>query len=61
MKWLRVDLAARLAAGKVDKLANWKEDPDFTSVRDEVAALPAGERDAWKKLWGDVEKAIPPQ
>ena len=61
LQWLRADLAARLAAGKVDKLADWKEDADFKSVRDEVAALPAGEREAWKKLWVDVEKAIPPK
>jgi tetratricopeptide (TPR) repeat protein len=61
LKWLRVDLAARLAAGKVDKLPDWKEDPDFKSVREEDAALPAGEREAWKKLWVDVEKAIPPK
>jgi tetratricopeptide (TPR) repeat protein len=61
LQWLRVDLAARQAAGKVDSLAHWKEDPDFKSVRDEVAALPAGEREAWKELWSDLDKAIAPQ
>jgi thioredoxin-like negative regulator of GroEL len=61
LQWLRADLAARQTAGDQKSLPHWKEDPDFKSVRDEVAALPAGERDAWTKLWSDVDKLISPQ
>jgi hypothetical protein len=37
-------------------LAHWLQDSDLAGVRDDkpLTALPAGERDAWRKLWADV-------
>jgi len=61
LQWLRADLAARQKSGLGDSLANWKGDADFKSVRDDVGALPAPEREAWTKLWSDVDASIAPQ
>jgi serine/threonine-protein kinase len=64
--WLRADLDAwgkRLAGARPPQrqaipqtLRHWQQDPDLTGVRDDkaLAALPAQQRDAWKKLWADV-------
>jgi hypothetical protein len=37
-------------------LQHWQQDPDLASVRGDkaLAAMPAEERDAWRKLWADV-------
>ncbi len=63
---LRTQLDAwgkRLADGQSEPRAEvlyWmhrlQRDANLAGVRDEkaLAALPAGERDAWKKLWADV-------
>jgi serine/threonine-protein kinase len=77
LDWLRADVAAwterlsdaspkdREAIRKV--LENWQQDADLTGLRDDkaLADLPAGERDACKKLWTDVaalvQKAGPPR
>ena len=70
LEWLRADLAywarqaesdspqARLVVQK--KLEHWRRDPDFSGVRGEaaLATLPEAERDAWRKLWTDVENTL---
>jgi serine/threonine-protein kinase len=76
LAWLRADLDAwgqRLADAHppqrqavLQNLRHWQQDTDLEGVRDAkaLAALPAEERDAWKKLWADVadlaNKAGPP-
>jgi eukaryotic-like serine/threonine-protein kinase len=77
--WLRADLRQWTKKIGVDPrsreiarqtLQNWQEDADLTGVRDKDALnkLPPGERDAWRKLWADVEvlqrkaeSALPPK
>jgi serine/threonine-protein kinase len=66
-EWLRADLAAlrkRVEQGKpqeraevVQTLRHWQQDSDLARIRDAKAlsALPAAERDAWRKLWADVD------
>jgi len=46
---------ARVAVER--KLQHWQADPDLASVRDQaaLAKLPDAERQAWEKLWADVE------
>jgi hypothetical protein len=41
----------------VQTLRHWQTDPDLAGVRDKeaFATLPEAEREAWRKLWGDVE------
>jgi tetratricopeptide (TPR) repeat protein len=67
--WLRDDLALwsrRLAGSDEDRanaqdvLRHWRNDPDFTGLRDldSLAKLPDAERDAWKKLWADVDALL---
>ncbi len=68
--WLRDDLAEwtrRVAGGQVSDrskargyLAHWLRDGDLGSVRgaDALAKLPAEERQAWSKLWADVEALL---
>jgi serine/threonine-protein kinase len=65
--WLQADLAlwqkqadSGQAAGRKAAqraLQHWQADPDLAGVRDQagLANLPATEREAWKKLWADVE------
>jgi hypothetical protein len=38
-------------------LRHWQEDGDLSGVREPaaLAALPAGEGKAWRRLWADVE------
>jgi serine/threonine-protein kinase len=62
--WLKADLTARTQAPQSRTevqlmLAHWQRDPDLASVRDPAALekLPQAERDAWKKLWADIEAA----
>jgi hypothetical protein len=66
LDWLRADLdawAKRLADGKpADRaevlavMRHWQRTADLAGVRDQLGlfALPAAERDAWRKLWADV-------
>jgi tetratricopeptide (TPR) repeat protein len=70
LDWLRADLDAwskrpattapkdREAIRKV--LERWQQDTDLASVRDDkpLAALAADERDAWKKLWADLNALL---
>jgi tetratricopeptide (TPR) repeat protein len=58
LEWLRADLDARKRAGLAASLDHWKKDADFQSVRDAVATLPDGERDAWARLWADVDALL---
>ena len=68
MDWLRADLAyqARKAADPAQwqelrmRLSHWKGDPDLASVRDSawLAAMPPGDRRAWKSLWADVDALL---
>jgi serine/threonine-protein kinase len=67
LDWLRADLAMwgklleeatpqqRAAVHKT--LAHWKRDPDLAPIRDKeaLAKLPKAEREAWQKLWADVD------
>jgi superkiller protein 3 len=66
LDWLKADLAAwaKLADGPAAQhpavrqvLRHWCADADLAGVRDKSALdkLPAGERDAWRKLWADVD------
>src|SRR5262249_14033108 len=66
LEWLRAALplwpralatnspAARPAVGQ--RLAHWRAAPDLAGVRDPaaLAALPAGERADWQRLWAGV-------
>jgi serine/threonine-protein kinase len=70
LEWLRDDLAlwgkiiksdappGRAAAQQV--LRSWLGDPQFGGVRDGagLARLPRDERDAWRKLWADVDDVL---
>jgi serine/threonine-protein kinase len=68
--WLRADLAAwarRLEGGPaqdrpavVAKLRHWQGDGDLAGLRDRaaLAKLPAEEREAWQKLWAEVEALL---
>jgi serine/threonine protein kinase/tetratricopeptide (TPR) repeat protein len=67
LEWLRADLAAWGKQLDKDgdmerplvqaKMTHWKQDPELTGVRDPDALekLPAAEREAWQKLWKDVD------
>jgi tetratricopeptide (TPR) repeat protein len=41
-------------------LQHWQKDPDFDSVRGQVALaqLPAAERAAWQQLWAEVDQLL---
>jgi tetratricopeptide (TPR) repeat protein/tRNA A-37 threonylcarbamoyl transferase component Bud32 len=64
LNWLAADLAAhreqaKKAVGRPivrERLAHWLADKDLAGVRDErsLARLPAGERESWRKVWGEV-------
>jgi serine/threonine-protein kinase len=68
--WLRDDLTewARLLDGGDARpreaarrmFAHWKEDMDLASVRDPDALdrLPEADRDAWRKLWANVDAVL---
>jgi Flp pilus assembly protein TadD len=70
LNWLRADLAARTRQGRGDKpqdraaaqqaLRAWRRDADLAGVRDAaaLARLPGAEREAWQKLWQEVEAAL---
>ena len=70
LQGLRADLAAwgKLLDKDADKarpvvqrtMTHWKQDTDLTSVRDPKALekLPPDERDAWQKLWKDVDALL---
>ncbi len=70
LRALRADLALRAQmAGREDSAANravreklqyWRGDAALTSVRDKAALdkLPDDERDAWRKLWADVDALL---
>jgi tetratricopeptide (TPR) repeat protein len=69
-RWLRADLAlyARLAEqtdprvreGVRQRLAPWRTDTDFVSVRDQaaLAQLDADERQQWQRLWQEVDALL---
>jgi hypothetical protein len=42
------------------RLRHWQQDPDFAGVRDPEALdrLPEDDRQAWLKLWTDVEMTL---
>jgi tetratricopeptide (TPR) repeat protein len=70
LTWLRADLAAwrkllEKEPGKVrpvvaGKLQHWQKDTNFAGVRGEKALkqLPQAEREAWQKLWTEVQKTL---
>ena len=67
LSWLRDDLAAygtmaqqsnpAVKRAVQQRLTHWQTNPDLTGVRDKagLANLPDTEREAWEKLWADVE------
>jgi tetratricopeptide (TPR) repeat protein len=55
--WLKEELAAS-EPSTLARLEHWKGDPDLASVRERLPALPEGERDAWSKLWADVDERL---
>jgi len=67
LTWLRADLQIlaknarasepRTVLMAIATLSLWRKDTDFASVREKqaLALLPAGERNAWQKLWTDVQ------
>jgi tetratricopeptide (TPR) repeat protein len=67
LTWLRADLVAwskfldsgqPQARATVERtLQHWQSNPDLVGVRDKagLARLPDAERQAWEKLWADVE------
>lgn len=68
-EWLRADIAAwagrlendsKAAAVIRQTLSHWKSDPDVAGLRDEaqVAKLPEAEREAYRSLWGDVDRLL---
>jgi hypothetical protein len=68
--WLTADLAhwaraARSVAAEpralaIQNLEHWKVDPDLAGIRGEAAikALPADEREAWNRLWHEVDEVL---
>jgi Tfp pilus assembly protein PilF len=69
LDWLKTDLAHWTSLAQSSKaddrtlvrqtLQHWQGDSDLAGVRgDALAKLPQTERDAWKKLWADVEAAL---
>jgi hypothetical protein len=68
LDWLRADLALWTKQAEIGDpkgrpmvnrtLSNWQNNPALASIRDqlELAKLPAVEREAWIKLWADVER-----
>jgi serine/threonine-protein kinase len=66
LSWLKADLAAwnKLGEGPAGQrqgvrraLAYWRVDATLAGVRDKAARekLPAAERNAWRKLWADLD------
>ena len=43
-----------------ERMQHWLKDDDLKSVREtkSLDTLPPQERDAWKKLWGEVRKLL---
>ncbi len=60
LEWLRknLDQLARSPAKAKPILQHWKDDPDFTSVRDRLGGLPEAEHASWKQLWADVDAVL---
>jgi tetratricopeptide (TPR) repeat protein len=69
LDWLRAELVSLeklLTTGKpedreyvADSLRHWQHDPDLAGLRNAaITELPATERDAWKKLWSDVQALL---
>jgi serine/threonine-protein kinase len=70
LDWLRADLAVwarHIASGAAKeralarrKLQHWQRDADLAGVRDDraLAELPAAERQAWRRLWAEVDRAL---
>jgi serine/threonine-protein kinase len=69
LAWLKADLGAwaKEAEGPApqrlvvrQKLMHWQKDSDLAGVRDHaaLAKLPAAERDAWSKLWAELDDLL---
>jgi len=60
LEWLRSDLAApeKAPSELVAMLEHWKQDPDLAAVRDGLDELPQPEREAWRSLWTEVDRAL---
>src|SRR5262249_37869838 len=66
LEWLRTELSGwgKLSAANpapaVKALEQWQRAPELAEVRDEeaLADLSAAERDAWRKLWADVDALL---
>src|SRR5262249_56982536 len=70
LAWLRADVAAwtkRLAdprtparAAAQQLLRHWQHDPALAGLRDadSLAKLPEAQREAWRRLWADLEAVL---
>ena len=70
LDWLRADLAAwskqlddnrpMLRPTLLQIVGHWKEDEDLAAIRDKgfLAKLPESEREAFRKLWADVDQLL---
>jgi serine/threonine-protein kinase len=65
LDWLKADLALRSKQAQSDRAAvrqtlqHWKVDTDLAGVRgDALAKLPEAEREAWRKLWEQVDGVL---
>ncbi len=64
LDWLQKDLTSWTKAAAIpdthsrirEVLQSWQKDPDLASVRDEQLSEP--EREAWKKLWAQVDQVL---
>jgi tetratricopeptide (TPR) repeat protein len=66
--WLRADLteharsledgSSETCAAVEQTLHRWQQDAALAGVRGDLAALPEGERPAWRQLWADVERTL---
>jgi serine/threonine-protein kinase len=70
LDWLRAELTARTKQSKSwwpgeagqarEALRHWQKDADLAGLRDTAALgkFPAAERDAWQRLWADVDARL---
>jgi hypothetical protein len=58
--WLKQLDSAKARPVVHGKMTHWKQDTDLAGVRDPKALekLPPDERDAWQKLWKDVDALL---
>ncbi len=62
LRWLQSALSTLSGnigdADAADALRRWKADADLAPVRDKIDGLPEAVRDAWRKLWVEVDALL---